>query len=119
MSEAGNEGGAAALYALVCAAVPQLAGLLGLQPEAVTGWEDIARAIETGPLLPAIEAEELGRGGLPMSHGQGTLVAALLARAGHSELAHRVRPNFWQAMESLDARNGALLLRVLSEGRWR
>lgn len=113
-----NDDGAAELYAAVCAAVPQLAGLLDLQPEAVMGWEDVGRAVESGPLLAAIEAEELGRGGLPMSHGQGSLVAALLARAGHAELAQRVRPNFWEAMESLDRRNGALLLRILAEGRW-
>ncbi len=112
-------GSPASLYRAVCAAVPQLPGLLHLAPEAVSGWEDIEGAIADGRLEAVIEAEELGRGGLPMSHGQGSLVAALLARAGHAHLAHRVRPNFWEAMESLDRGNGALLLRILSEGRWR
>ncbi|MFC3228071.1 hypothetical protein ACFOGJ_12560 [Marinibaculum pumilum] len=114
---AADEGGP--LYAAVCAAVPQLPGLLRLAPEAAAGWADIEAAIGSSDLEEVIAAEELGRGGLPMSHGQGTLVAALLARAGYAHMAQRVRPNFWEAMESLDGRNGALLLRLLAEGRWR
>ena len=70
-------------------------------------------------------AEDLVRQGGIMS-GQAmmcladtAMVFALLARAGYAHMAQRVRPNFWEAMESLDGRNGALLLRLLAEGRWR
>jgi len=102
-----------AVYAAVCAAVPQLVRLLALEPEGVADWADIDGAIAASSLEEVIAAEELGRGGLPMSHGQGSLVAALLARAGHPHLAHRVRPNFWEALESLDGPNRRLVLRIL------
>lgn len=115
--ENGGQGrDAPAIYAEVCRAVPQLPRLLGLEPAAVTDWPDIDAGIAASTLEAVIAQEELGRGGLPMSHGQGSLVAALLARAGHAHLAHRVRPNFWEALESLDAPNRRLVLRILGAG---
>lgn len=109
----GTPDSAAELYALVCAAVPQLEGLLGLAPGDCASWDDVNTAVATSDIAGVIADR-----GLPMSTGQGTLVAALLARSGNEHLAHIARPNFWRAISALDPDNARLVLRILADGRW-